>query len=176
MVLAGRNLQTTEFIDSYNFLLAPLAKLPQCFGLQNDLTKLYFPHLFNTPDNLNVQLNHLPEPRFYAMQNRSEAENLQFQQWYLQNKTQAFCLRDQLPLYCEQDVRILREACVVFRHSIKQEVGLDPFAVACTIAGLTMTIYRYKFLPARTMANVPEKGKHLTKNKSFSPVFQAIVQ
>jgi hypothetical protein len=175
MILSGRSLQTCEFIDSYNFMLAALAKLPKCFGLQNDLSKLYFPHLFNTPANLNRRLNRLPRRHFYAMHNRSSLEYKQFRDWYQQNCRQPFCLREQLPVYCEQDVRILREACVVFRQTILREVGLDPFAVACTIAGLTMTIYRHKFLPPQTMVNTPEKGTFSIKYLRFNAfLFQAI--
>ncbi|XP_054718605.1 uncharacterized protein LOC129233999 [Uloborus diversus] len=39
-----------RIIDSFNFLPMALAKLPECFGLE-ELKKGYFPHTFNTREN-----------------------------------------------------------------------------------------------------------------------------
>ena len=38
-----------KFIDSLSFLPMALAKMPSCFGLNNDLMKGYFPYLMNIP-------------------------------------------------------------------------------------------------------------------------------
>lgn len=158
MVLAAKNMQTCEFIDSYNFLLCALAKLPRTFGLDEDLEKLYFPHAYNKPHNLNIVLATLPARRYYTMHERSPQEHSKFVNWYSANRRQRFCLKEALATYCEQDVRILREACVKFRQIIINETGLDPFEVSCTVASLTMTIYRHMFLPTRSMVNCPENG------------------
>lgn len=38
------------FLDSLNFIPMKLAKIPKVFGLE-ELSKGYFPHLFNTKEN-----------------------------------------------------------------------------------------------------------------------------
>lgn len=46
------------------FLPMALSKLPCAFGIQ-ELAKGYFPHLYNTPENQQVMLNHLPDASYY---------------------------------------------------------------------------------------------------------------
>ena len=49
-----------RFIYSLNFIPMPLADMPKFFG-ETELTKGYFPHLFNRCENQSVVLPHLPD-------------------------------------------------------------------------------------------------------------------
>lgn len=158
MKIAGRGRHTIEFIDSLNFLLAPLTQLPKTFGLDSDTRKKYFPHFYNTDANLNVRLNRLPDVKYYGFESMAETERKSFLEWHHLNRNQPFCLRDELPIYCEMDVRILRQSCCKFRSLILAQTGLDPFRTSATIAKLTMQIFQYRFLELGTIANVPENG------------------
>lgn len=155
MTISAQNRQSVLFIDSLNFLLCSLDKLPKTFGLATDVKKAYFPHFFNIDANLNEQLDHLPAPHYYGMEGKSPEEYKKFLSWHNDNEKTPFCLRSALLEYCEMDVRILREACAEFRRLLIAETDLDPFAVSATLAKLTMIVYQYKFLPERTLVNIP---------------------
>ena len=53
-----------RMIDSINFLPSALSELPKMLGLE-ELTKGYFPHLFNRKENQSVELIHLPDVYYY---------------------------------------------------------------------------------------------------------------
>jgi hypothetical protein len=97
MKITGHNLQTVRFIDSLNFLLCALSKLPKTFGLPEDLRKSYFPYFWNCAENLDVKLDKLPPPKYYGIHSKPPAEVDAFKKWYRQNRNQPFCLRDALP-------------------------------------------------------------------------------
>ena len=46
------------FKDTFYYLMCPLSTLPKTFGLTVQ-DKGYFPHLFTTQENLDVQLTHM---------------------------------------------------------------------------------------------------------------------
>lgn len=161
MRIFGSDLHTCKFIDSLNFLLCPLSKLPKTFELEDDVQKLYFPYFFNKSKNLNLKLRKLPHSRYYGMDSKSVQERDAFFKWYKSNRNQGFCLRKDLIEYCEVDVRILREACCKFRKLIIAKTKLDPFVVSSTIASLTMKVYQSMFLKGGTLVNTPENGKVL---------------
>ena len=52
------------FIDSLNFFPMALSKLPEAFGLE-ELTKGFFPHLWNTLENQNY-VGAIPDASFYG--------------------------------------------------------------------------------------------------------------
>lgn len=79
--------------------------------------------------------------------------------WYAVNKNKRFNLRKELMRYYENDVDILRLACLEFRRLLLKVAAVDPFLVASTIAKLALNIYRQeRFLPRDTMLNAPEGG------------------
>jgi hypothetical protein len=47
------------FRDSYLLMGVPLADLPSTFQLDVQ-AKMHFPHMFNRPENYELQLHHLP--------------------------------------------------------------------------------------------------------------------
>ena len=62
--LQGAQQRNIIFKDTFHCLMCPLSTLPKTFGLTVQ-DKGFFPHLFTTRENLNVQLTHMPEQRFY---------------------------------------------------------------------------------------------------------------
>ncbi|KAG8227519.1 hypothetical protein J437_LFUL002408 [Ladona fulva] len=61
------------FIDSLNFLLMPLSKLPKCLGLQASIVKGNFPHFFNTKENTKY-VGPIPAPEAYGIDSMSMEE------------------------------------------------------------------------------------------------------
>ena len=61
---------------------------PQC-------KKGYYPHFFNTAENLDY-VGPYPEPRFYGAQYMSSDERAQFVEWYEEQKDKIFCNNQEL--------------------------------------------------------------------------------
>ena len=148
-------------------MLAPLAALPQTFGLDVQ-DKGHFPHLFTCHKNLDLKLRHVPHRRYYQPEWMKEKDRLKFENWYNDqrtidqrehpNGTIRFHLRTQLIEYCANDVRILMEATLKYRATMMEKTGLDPFAVASTCAGLAMATFRAIHLRRDTLTHTPEGG------------------
>lgn len=83
-----------------------------------------------------------------------------FLEWYERNEDGAgFQLREQLIMYCANDVAILRESVIRFRQLIAENTrGLDPFIVSSTAAGLALATLHRCFLPANRLVHSPEGG------------------
>lgn len=109
-VLGGSNQRKIVFKDSLNFLSGSLASLFTTFELQKDgyRQKPFFPHFFNIKSNLDVELNHLPDQKYYGTEQMSAIELAEFQQWHEMNCQGHFNLRASLVEYCTNDVQILR--------------------------------------------------------------------
>ncbi|KAL3095260.1 hypothetical protein niasHT_020411 [Heterodera trifolii] len=76
-----------------------------------------------------------------------------------QQQRPGFQPREQLILYCANDVAILRESVIRFRQLITDNTqGLDPFLHASTAAGLALATFRRCFLPADRLVHSPEGG------------------
>ncbi|VDK59201.1 unnamed protein product [Anisakis simplex] len=146
-----------EFLDSYNFLNASLANLPKSFNL-NIEAKLYFPHLYNRPENYDIERGVLPETRYYSPEHMLPDVRVKFMNWYDLNVNTPFCLRRDLVVYCVNDVDILREVCLKFRDLYMGIAQIDPFLQSTTIASLGMRIFRTHFLPSNSISIMPENG------------------
>ena len=82
-----------------------------------------------------------------------------------QNKE--FRFADELVSYCEMDVEILRKGCMKYRQLLKDKQGVDPFAVATTIASSCMDCYRRNFLKENTIGIVPAGGYRKNDKQSI---------
>ena len=60
-----------QFLDSVFYMSMPLRKLPEAFGLQ--VSKSWFPHLFNTKANLDY-VGPIPDIKYYGADEMSEGE------------------------------------------------------------------------------------------------------
>ncbi|KAH7698491.1 hypothetical protein AAVH_34415, partial [Aphelenchoides avenae] len=135
------------FRDSYMIMMNALDKLPEVFGFKGPgLKKMFFPYLFNLPENYGRQLNHLPHHRFYVPETMSTEKRQKFKKWYRRNRRQPFELCEKLVEYCTSDVNILMEAMVRLRALIKDEFtdGVDLLPTFTTMAGLCQRVYRLK--------------------------------
>ncbi|XP_046399322.1 uncharacterized protein LOC124165837 [Ischnura elegans] len=160
-----------RFIDSINFIPMSLAKLPAALGLDNELTKGFFPHLFNTSANSSYE-GALPDVCFYGADSMSSSVRDNFIRWHkeLKDKGYVFKMRDEIRSYCKKDVEILRQACLKFRDMFLSTTGVDPFREALTIASACMKVFRKNFLKPDTIAIMPSKGYRWADVQSFKAV------
>lgn len=97
MCIRFTTLQLT-FIDSFNFLPMSLSKFPKTFGI-TELTKGYFPHLFNTEANQSY-VGPLPSKEYYSPDTMSSTDKTKFMTWYDQRQLESFDFRKEMLQYC----------------------------------------------------------------------------
>ena len=73
------NLEHLVFLDSLSFLPYALRKLPQAFGLS--ASKSWYPHYFNTRENLNY-VGPISDMAYYGVDEMREEERKEFLVWY----------------------------------------------------------------------------------------------
>ena len=136
-----------KLLDSVNFLPMPLAALPKSFGL-NEMKKGYFPHFYNTFEQKEPNLPHLPDRKFYDPDHMRASQRDEFNVWYDAHRDEPFNMYDELLEYCRSDVNILLNACWKFRQLVLDitENEVDTFQYV-TIASVCMGIFRTRFLP-----------------------------
>ena len=156
--IKGRHVRHSIFKDTLNFFYAPLAKLPKAFDV-NVEPKLYFPYLWNREENLFLELDHLPEKKYYQPDHMKPEERTKFLEWHSKNKNRKkFTLSKELVKYCINDVDIERLVSLKFDQMCREMFDVEPFVVAGTLAKLALHIYRRHYLPPNLMINAPEGG------------------
>lgn len=152
-IMTGRNITcmrvggaiNIRFVDSCLFLQAPLRMLPTTYGLAT--TKGEFPYLFDTPLHRTYK-GPVPERKYFDLVGRSKKELEEFDKWYSE-KTQYDIQAERLK-YCEADVKVLREACEVFRAVQIEKNNADPFQYN-TPAKYCNTVFRYSHMKENTI-------------------------
>ncbi|CAM5130676.1 unnamed protein product [Natator depressus] len=175
-----------RFIDSLNFLPMKLSKLPQAMGFEG--CKGYFPHFFNTLENQNY-VGPMPGVEHYGVESMMPREKAEFLDWYQDHSSETFDLQKELAYYCQQDVKILRQACILYRKEImnmtekvdlvEREPGkfteiklcIDPFRYI-TLASVCMAMYRFMFLEPNTVVLLPPDNYHRQKKRYSTPSIQ----
>ncbi|XP_059582038.1 uncharacterized protein LOC132250018 [Alligator mississippiensis] len=174
-----------RFIDSLIFLPMKLSRLPQVMGFEG--CKGYFPHFFNRAENQNY-VGPLPKMEYYGIENMMSSEKGQFLEWYQNNRDKTFDMQKELAYYCHQDVKILKEACCLYRNEIMKMTRrvdrvkvdgelqnvvrcIDPFQYI-TLASVCMAMYRFMFLEPQTVALLPPDNYHRQKKRFSSPSIQ----
>lgn len=134
-----------SFIDSLNFFNIGLAKLPKMFSLENNC-KGYYPHAFNTAENLDY-VGPLPDIKFFWPDNLKCEDREKLLKWHAVevNKNIIFNNRVELLKYCIEDVTILRKACLKFRSILYDLTEVEPFYQE-TLAGTAMAVFTTKFM------------------------------
>lgn len=94
-----------SIIDSFNFLPMGLAKFPKTFGVE-EITKGYFPHLFNTEEN-QTYVGELPSKKYYCPEFMTEAARFKFSRWYEERKKENFNFQQEIEKYCRYDFIII---------------------------------------------------------------------
>ncbi|KAL3068295.1 hypothetical protein niasHS_016263 [Heterodera schachtii] len=162
MKLRGLNQRRITFKDSINYFFCELDGLVKSFDLPQHLAtvKPFFPYLYIQRQHLLRRLNGLPAIEHYSPDTMKVEKRTKFLRWHGDNNADAnFQLREQLILYCVNDVAILRESVLRFRQLIGEHTqGLDPFLCASTAAGLALATLRRCFLPANRLVHSPEGG------------------
>lgn len=165
LIMNGAKVMTIEvseaqikFIDSLNFLTMPLSHLPNAFGFK-DLSKGYFPHLFNTREN-QTYVGEIPDTKYFDPEGMKTEEQAKFRRWHEDQKQKkvVFNLQEELLKYCRSDVTILRQCCLEFRSLVMGLCDVDPFEQCITIASVCNTIFRKSFLKTDTIAIIPPQG------------------
>ncbi|XP_045215064.2 uncharacterized protein LOC123565260 [Mercenaria mercenaria] len=146
-----------KMIDSINFLPMALSKLPAMFGF-SELSKGYFPHLFNRQENQTTVLNHLPNMKYYNPDGMKPDSRRVFMEWYEANIHTPFDFQKEILKYCRSDVDILRRCCLKFRADFLKVTQVDPFKKNITIASACQTVFRTNFLKENTIGIIPTHG------------------
>ncbi|KAL3095127.1 hypothetical protein niasHT_027946 [Heterodera trifolii] len=162
----------TIFHDSYNLMPIKLSGLIKSFGLHIK-DKQHFPHMFNKSANYHNVLPHLPPREDYCPNQKKKADLQKFDDWYNNNMHQKFNLKEKLPEYCCNDVKILTHALVELRREFKQLTqrngkhgGIDILWQAMTIASACVKNFALNHLKPNSLAIVPEKGYTPQQNQS----------
>ncbi|KAL3102899.1 hypothetical protein niasHT_026040 [Heterodera trifolii] len=161
MRLSGSHQRRVTFKDSINYFFCELDALVKSFNLpQHQATvKPFFPYLYIQRQHLLQRLDTLPAREFYSPDTMKAEKRAKFLRWHADNNGNRFQLREQLIMYCANDVAILREAVIRFRQLIADNMqGLDPFINASTAAGLALATLRRCFLAPNRLVHSPEGG------------------
>ena len=78
--------------------------------------------------------------------------------WYNEQKVKVFNNRHMLEQYCQDDVKVLRQACRVFRREFLEIGNIEVFLEALTIASACIKVLRKKFLKLETTGLIPPGG------------------
>eukprot|EP00854_Cymbomonas_tetramitiformis_P016494 gene16494-19584_t len=136
------------------------------FGFEHEITKGYYPHLFNTRENENY-IYLYPDIKYYNPEIlQPEAYKKLFDWWY-ERKSKCFIFDNQKELarYCHDDVTILRRAVFAFRDCFLKitDNKFDPFSYL-TLAQLAVNIWRNGCMPENTVGIL----QSLTKSQNAS--------
>jgi len=151
------------FLESVSFLTCALPKLPEAFGLS--ATKSWYPHYFNTEENLNY-VGPIPDISYYGVDEIREDKRKEFLVWYESQRSETFDNRHVLESYCQDEVTVLRQACRVVRRLFMQIWHIDVFVESITIAYACNKVLRKRFLKPDTIGLFPTGG--YTCNNRYS--------
>jgi hypothetical protein len=120
-----------KFIHSISYLLFSQHKLAGAFRLS--ASKSWYTHYFNTKDNQNY-VGPIPNICYYSADQMGVAERTEFLEWYKGQTTELFDNKRVLKAYCQDDVTVLRQACLVFRREFMAIGNIEVFLDSITIA------------------------------------------
>ena len=152
-----------RFIDSLNFIAAPLSAFPKTFGL-TELKKGYFPDYFNKKCHQNY-VGPIPSKKHYGYDQMRSSARKEFLKWYQArvNENYVFDFKKELLEYCRSDVDILRRSMLIFREEFIALGNIDPLQYM-TIASICMTMYRSDCMPFYSIGVV----KEITREETYS--------
>jgi hypothetical protein len=143
------------FVDSVSFLPLALRKLPEAFGLSS--YKSWYPHNFNTRENIEY-VGSMPAVSMYGVNQMSESERNEFLEWYESQKGKRFNNKRVLESHCQDDVTVLRQACMLFRREFMKIANIDVFQESITIASACNKVFRKMFLKPGCIGLIPKGG------------------
>lgn len=90
----------------------------------------------------------------------------EFEVWYETVRHGTFNFEKETIRYCQNDVDIFAQACIIFRKGSIDEMGVDPFSCA-TITSACMKVFCTNFLRPNTLA-IPSPDNNRRRFKSYS--------
>ena len=146
------------FKDSLCFLPCPLATFPTTFGIR-ELTKGYFPHLFNLEENQEYE-GPLPDISYYDPEGMSAKKKAEFERWHAEKRAEGyiFNLRKDMESYCVSDVKLLKAGCEKFVEEFDKEASFNPLVKCITIASACNRYWRKVHLEPDCVALQPVDG------------------
>lgn len=165
-----------RMIDSLNFLPMPLSDLPKAFD-EEEISKGYFPHLFNRKENYNKIFTNLPDMKFYNPDSMKPERRTEFMDWYSKHKEDPFDFDLELLRYCRSDVDILRKCFLKFRQMFMEITtqddikGIDPFEQSITIASVCNLVYRTLYLKSEQIGLLPPHGYRPEQKQSIKALY-----
>jgi len=116
------------------------------------MKKGYFPHLYNTAANIDVDpLPHLPAKDAYGYRSMKLEDRPAFNSWYEEHKGTEFNLKLELPAYGMTDVNLMAEGLIKYRALIMDKCKFDCLASCSTLASSCMRHYRMNILKPKTI-------------------------
>jgi hypothetical protein len=96
----------------------------------------------------------------------SESEKKEFMSLNDTQKDKVFDNKSVLEEFCQDDVRVLRQACQIFRRDFMEIGHIDVFLDPCTMASACNKVLRKRFLTLETIGLIPNGGYSCKKNYS----------
>lgn len=171
-----------KFRDFYLHASAPLAALPGMYGISG-VKKGHFPHDFSYVDNVEYE-GPMPDfewfdpgglkaycTPFTKLDKKKEYEHNMLAWWEEEHRKfvpytdQLWNFKEQMRLYLEDDVRVLRAAMTEHRKLMKEAAGIDPMLHA-TQAKVAMESWRTSHMPTEKCVEIPRMivgGENHTK-------------
>ena len=150
-------MDSVRFIDSLNFFQMPLSSFPATFNLEQKM-KGFFPHLFNVPENMSY-VGPVPPQHYYMPESMTLKTKEAFDKFYenAQAPVTRFDFKNELLLYCQSDVELLKLGCQKFQDIFEQYANFNPFN-KITIASACNKDLRKNCMKKNTIACEPLYG------------------
>tara|TARA_R110000822_G_scaffold5233_3_gene22485 strand:- start:441 stop:4481 length:4041 start_codon:yes stop_codon:yes gene_type:complete len=164
-----------RFVDSLNFIPDALKNFPKIFGFK-ELRKGFFPHMFNTPENIYYK-GPMPDISYFEVGSKKKGECDEILKWYKEKIDENYVWdnMEEMRRYCESDVDILRKSMIRFRKLYLEVADIDPLRYL-TIASVCMAIFRFEFLDPsygdRLMDCYDATTKEAFKNETREIIFK----
>lgn len=100
----------------------------------------------------------------------SQKRKEEFLAWHAEKVREryVFDFQRELLLYCQSDVRLLKQGCMTFQKQFLEIVGIDPMLNCITIASACNVAYRRNWMPENKIAVEPAHGWRPTHNQSYA--------
>ena len=156
-----------KFKDSMSFLNMPLEAFTKTFGI-TEVKKGYFPHAFNRVENQDYK-GPIPPLAYYETHCMNTKKKQLVEKWHdeqvVEGKTWNF--KQELLEYCQSDVKLLKQGCLMFAQDFEQECGFNPLKENITIASACHNYWRnHQMIPYSVAVEPPQGWSGVTPAQS----------
>ena len=147
-----------KFKDSMSFLNMPLKNFTKTFGL-TELKKGFFPHAFNREENQDYE-GSIPDLKYYDTKCMNSKKKEAVEKWHAEQvlKGERWIFKQELLEYCESDVKLLKEGCLMFAADFETECKFNPLKENITIASACHNFWRNHQMIPYSIAVEPPFG------------------